>query len=37
LNYIKRQKEHHTEQSFEDEYRSLLKEFGIEADEKYIF
>jgi REP element-mobilizing transposase RayT len=37
VNYIKRQKEHHATQSFEDEYRALLKEFSIEADERYIF
>ncbi|MTK53359.1 IS200/IS605 family transposase [Paludibacter sp.] len=37
LNYIKNQKEHHKKTNFEDEYKALLKEFGIEADEKYIF
>jgi len=36
-NYIKNQKEHHKKVSFEDEYRALLKEHGITADEKYIF
>jgi REP element-mobilizing transposase RayT len=36
-NYIKRQKEHHSEESFEDEYRGLLRKFGIEADERYLF
>jgi putative transposase len=36
-NYIKNQKEHHKIFSFEDEYRSLLKEHGIAVDEKYIF
>jgi hypothetical protein len=35
--YIANQKEHHKGQSFEDEYRYLLKEAGIEADERYIF
>jgi len=24
-------------QSFEDEYRALLKEHGVEVDERYIF
>ena len=37
LNYIKNQKNHHRRQSFEDEYRSLLKEHGIVVDERYIF
>jgi REP element-mobilizing transposase RayT len=37
VNYIKKQKEHHKEEVFEDEYRALLKEAGIDADEKYIF
>ncbi len=36
-NYIRRQKEHHGKISFETEYRSLLEENGIEADERYIF
>jgi REP element-mobilizing transposase RayT len=37
VNYIKKQKEHHKRTTFEDEYKALLKEFSIEADEKYIF
>ena len=37
VNYIKKQKEHHKETDFENEYRTLLQEAGIEADEKYIF
>jgi REP element-mobilizing transposase RayT len=37
VNYIKKQKEHHKQESFEDEYRHLLKESGIETDERYIF
>jgi len=37
VNYIKNQKEHHKKFSFEDEYRELLREHGIEWDEKYIF
>lgn len=36
-NYIRNQKEHHAIVSFEDEYRKLLKENGIEWDEKYLF
>jgi REP element-mobilizing transposase RayT len=37
ISYIKSQKEHHRIENFEDEYRTLLREFGIEADERYIF
>jgi putative transposase len=37
INYIKNQKEHHNKVSFEDEYRKLLEENGIQWDEKYIF
>jgi len=37
VNYIKNQKEHHRKLSFEDEYREMLRENGIEWNEKYIF
>ena len=37
VNYIKNQKEHHKIVTFEDELRELLKESGIEWDEKYLF
>lgn len=37
VNYIKNQKEHHKTVTFEDEYRVLLKEHGVEMDERYIF
>ncbi|MBL7732960.1 MAG: IS200/IS605 family transposase [Chitinophagaceae bacterium] len=36
INYIKGQKEHHRKETFYDEYRRLLKENGIEFDEKYM-
>ena len=36
VNYIKNQQEHHKKESFEDELRRLLKEHGIEFDEKYF-
>lgn len=36
-NYIKNQKEHHKHESFEDEYKNLLKFHGIEFDEKYLW
>ena len=37
LNYIRNQKEHHKKTIFEVEYRALLKENGVEVDERYIF
>ena len=37
INYIKKQKEHHKQITFEDEYRTMLDEHGIEYDEKYLF
>ncbi|HAP96622.1 MULTISPECIES: IS200/IS605 family transposase [Epilithonimonas] len=37
INYIKNQKEHHKNETFEDEYKKLLIEHGIEFDEKYLF
>ena len=37
INYIKNQKEHHKKVTFEDEFRKLLEENGIEWDEKYLF
>ena len=36
VDYIKNQKEHHKTVSFEDELRQLLKEHGIEIDERYF-
>jgi REP element-mobilizing transposase RayT len=36
IDYIKNQKEHHKTETFIDEYRRLLKEYGIEFDEKYL-
>ena len=36
VNYIKNQKKHHKSENFEDELRRLLKEFGIEVNEKYF-
>ena len=37
INYIKTQKEHHSGISFLKEYRSLLEEFEINFDDRYIF
>lgn len=36
IKYIKGQVEHHKTESFEDEYRRLLKENGVDFDEKYL-
>jgi REP element-mobilizing transposase RayT len=35
--YIRNQKEHHHKVTFEEEYRALLKEHGVQVDERYIF
>ncbi|EON79078.1 Transposase [Lunatimonas lonarensis] len=35
-NYIKKQKEHHKSEAFLDEYRRLLKENGVEFNERYL-
>jgi len=37
INYIKRQKEHHKQQDFKDEFRALLRKYEIEYDERYIW
>ena len=36
IKYILNQEEHHRKKSFVDEYRSMLKAFEIEYDERYI-
>jgi len=35
--YISNQHEHHSKQSFQDEYRSILKRYDAEYDERYIW
>jgi putative transposase len=35
--YIADQKEHHRKTSFEDEYRSLLKKYQVDFDERYVW
>ncbi len=37
INYVKNQKEHHKKESFEEEYKRLLEENGIEFEEKYLW
>lgn len=36
-NYINRQEQHHRRESFQDEFRRLLKKYGVEFDEKYVW
>ena len=35
--YVKHQAEHHRKQSFQDEYRALLRKCGVEWDERYVW
>jgi len=35
--YIAQQEEHHRKVTFQDEYRRLLKKYGIEFDERYVW
>jgi putative transposase len=35
--YIANQEEHHRDESFQDEFRRLLKKYGIEFDERYVW
>lgn len=36
INYVKNQEEHHKKVSFIEEFKALLKEHGVEFDEKYL-
>jgi len=36
IEYVKNQEEHHKTETFREEYTKLLKEHGIEFDEKYL-
>ncbi|MBT6936179.1 MAG: IS200/IS605 family transposase [Candidatus Marinimicrobia bacterium] len=35
--YIDNQEEHHQTLTFQDEYRSFLKKYGVEFDERYVW
>lgn len=35
--YIANQKEHHGKKTFQDEYRSILKSYKVEYDERYVW
>jgi len=37
LAYIDTQEEHHRKFSFEDEFRALLKKYGVDFDERYMW
>jgi len=37
IRYIARQHEHHDKKTFQDEYRSFLKKYQVEYDEKYLW
>lgn len=36
-NYINIQEEHHTKDTFQDEFRGLLKKYQVEYDERYVW
>lgn len=37
INYIANQKEHHATIAFQDEYRAILKRYGTDFDERYVW
>lgn len=37
VQYIQNQDEHHRRESFQDEFRRLLKKYGVEYDERYVW
>jgi putative transposase len=37
IKYIEKQQQHHKKKNFTEEYKSLLQEFGIDYDDRYIF
>jgi REP element-mobilizing transposase RayT len=37
LDYVAKQEERHRKVTFQDEYRALLRKYGIEADERYVW
>jgi len=34
--YIETQEEHHRKRSFQDEFRALLRRYGVEFDERFV-
>jgi REP element-mobilizing transposase RayT len=37
LRYVENQEEHHRKVSFQEEYRALMTEMGVEIDERYVW
>ena len=37
IRYIENQEEHHRRVTFQDEYRSFLKAYGVDYDERYVW
>lgn len=37
IRYIEQQQAHHRRQTFQEEYRSMLEEFGVDYDPRYVF
>jgi hypothetical protein len=37
INYIANQHEHHSKKTFQVEYRTILKKYNIEYDERYVW
>ena len=37
IGYIANQQEHHSKRNFQDEYRSFLKKYEVEYDERYVW
>lgn len=37
MDYIRRQAEHHAKRSFQEEFRLLLKRYGVRYDEAYVW
>ena len=37
ITYIENQMEHHKTESFQDEFRRLLRKYGLEWDERYVW
>jgi putative transposase len=35
--YVDNQEEHHRKRTFQDEYRTILKRYGVEYDERYVW
>ena len=36
LEYVNKQQEHHRKRTFQEEYRELLRKYGVDFDERYV-